>query len=79
MGTNAMYVHPMGHAATCTCTYVSAVKGENQSRGNSTCMKSCQRNTVSFTQCVHVHKSVRVTVRACSHILRPNFANLWYN
>ena len=30
-----------------------------------------KRSTVSFsnTQCVHVHKSVRVTVRACSHIL----------
>ena len=46
-----------------TCSYMHmylcAVKGgstENQSRGNSTCMKSCQRNTVSFTQCVHMHK-----------------------
>ena len=54
MGTNTMYVHGMGHAATCTCTFVQSK--ENQSRGNSTCMKSCQRNTVSFTQCVHVHK-----------------------
>ena len=56
------------HAATCTC----AVKGgssENQSRGNSTCTEICKRNTVSFTQCVHMHRSVRVTVRTCSHIL----------
>ena len=47
--------------------YVCTVKGgsaKNQSRGNSTCKKSCQRNIVSFTQCVHVHKSVSVTVRA---------------
>ena len=62
-GTNTIYG---------TCDYMHmypcAVKGgstENQSRGNSTCMKSCQRNTVSFTQCVHMHKSVRVTVRSC--------------
>ena len=52
--------------------YLCAFKGgstENQSRGNSTCMESCQRNIVSFTQCVHVHKSARVTLRACSYIL----------
>ena len=59
---------------TCGCIhmYRCAVKGgstENQSHGNSTCTESCQRNTVPFTQCVHVQKSVRVTVRACSHIL----------
>ena len=71
MKTNTMYVHPMGHAATCTCTYVQSKEDlqRHLSRGNSTCMKSCQRNTVTFTQCVHMHKSVRVTVRACSHIL----------
>ena len=43
--------------------YLSAVKGgstENQSYGNSTCT---QKNTVSFTQCVHVHNSV--TERHC--------------
>ena len=36
-------------------TTVCAVEGgsiENQSYGNSTCTESCQRNTVSFTQCV---------------------------
>ena len=52
------------HAATCKCTYtVCAVEGgsiENQSYGNSTCTESCQRNTVSFTQCVYMHKSVGV-------------------
>ena len=49
--------------------YLCTVKGdpiENQSRGNSICI---ERNTVSFTKCVHVHKYVRVTVKACSHIL----------
>ena len=24
MGTNTVYVHGMGHAATCTCTYVQS-------------------------------------------------------
>ena len=57
--------------------YVCAVRGsrENQSHENSTCMKSCQRNIVSFTQCVHMHKSVRVTVRTCYFAVkntRPN-------
>ena len=32
-------------------------------------MGTHEENTVTFTQCVHVHKSVRVTVRSCSHIL----------
>ena len=64
MGTNTMYAY-----GTCGYIhmYVCAVKGGstgNQSHGNSTCMKSSQRNTVSFSQCVYVHKSVRDTVRA---------------
>ena len=57
----------MGHACGSMHMYLCAVKGgstKNQSRGSSTCMKSCERNTVTFTQCVHVHKSVRVTVTA---------------
>ena len=56
MGTDTMYVHHMGHYSA--CTYFMCDKGgstENQSYGNSTCT---QRNTVSFTQCVHLHNSV---------------------
>ena len=51
------------HADTCTCTDQCAVEGgsiENHSYENSTCTESCQRNTVSFTQCVYMHKSVGV-------------------
>ena len=71
MGTNTMYVHCMEYYMQATWACICAVKGgstENQSYGNSTCTESCQRNIV-FTRCVHVHKSVRVTVRACSHTL----------
>ena len=54
-------LHGTSHAATCACTCSDVQSKEDlQTRGNSTCMDSCQRNTVSITQCVHVHKSVRV-------------------
>ena len=71
----------------CMYLHVCAVKGgctENQSYGNS---ERCQRYIVSFTQCVSVHKSVRVTVRSCLHTLfelrvvrnkRPNSLQDWY-
>ena len=60
-----LYIPWTLHAAicTCTCTDQCTVKGgsiENHSYGNSTCTESCQRNTVSFTQCVYMHKSVGV-------------------
>ena len=59
----------MGYMYMYLCAAVKGGSTENQSYENSTCTESCQRNTASFTQCVHVQKSVRVTVRACSHIL----------
>ena len=56
-----------------TCGYMHmypcAVKGgsrENQSHGNSTCTWRVAKG-IQFH--LHMHKSVRVTVRACSHIL----------
>ena len=66
------------------CMYVNGGCTENQSYGNS---ERCQKYIVSFTQCVSVHKSVRVTVRACLHTLfelrgvrnkRPNSLQDWY-
>ena len=44
-------------------------------------MKSCQRNTVTFTQCMHVHKSVShcygmVTYSAVRN-RRPNSWQTW--
>ena len=58
-----LYIPWTLHAAICTCTDQCAVKGgsiENHSYENSTCTESCQRNTVSFTQCAYMHKSVGV-------------------
>ena len=58
-----LYIPWTLHAVICTCTDQCAVKGgsiENHSYENSTCTESCQRNTVSFTQCVYMHKSVGV-------------------
>ena len=51
------------HVHLAICTDLCAVKGgsiENHSYEHSTCTESCQRNTVSFTQYVSMHKSVGV-------------------
>ena len=72
MGTNMMCVDRMGHymrlhAHIPMCSQRRIFR--EPVTWNSTCTEICQRNTVSFTQYVHVHRSVRVTVRSCLHIL----------
>ena len=51
--------------------YLCAVKGGSTEKPVTWELHMYEENIVSFTctQCVHVHKSVRVTVRSCSHIL----------
>ena len=67
MGTNTMYVHRMGHAAM--HMYQCAVKGGSTEKSVTWELHMHEENTVTFTQCVHVHMSVRGTVRSGSHIL----------
>ena len=56
METDTMYVHPMGHAATCTCNYVQSKEDlqRNQSRGNSTCMKRIKLHLHNVCTCIRV-------------------------
>ena len=59
---------PIGLVYTYTCN-LCVVKGGSTEKPVTWELHMHEENTVTFTQCVHVHKSVRVTARSCSHIL----------